>query len=60
MLGTNPNLMITDYTIPKQILKIFLSMNYPKVMQNEINMNMSASKAVQEHMLQTCVWEVLG
>jgi len=29
-------------------------------MQNEINVNMSASKTVQEHMLQTCVWEVRG
>jgi len=31
MLGANPNLMITDYNLPKQILKIFLTINYSKL-----------------------------
>jgi len=31
MLGMNPNLTITDYTLPKQILKIFLTINYSKL-----------------------------
>lgn len=55
MLGTNPNLTDDRLHLTQTDIKDIFDNELFKVMQNEINMKMSASKAVQEHMLQICV-----